>query len=405
MDPCSSWMANGFVILLAPAICLIFAQYLQRRLCLQKLGQENGCEAAHRLSQKDRLLGIDTLFESYKTIRASKYLSLQQLRYAKSGNTYSFNSLGATVINTIDPENIQAMLAKQFNDFELGAARKAAFDPLIGHGIFTADGKAWQEARRLIRPCFTRNEIDDVSMFEDHVERLLHNIPRDSTPFDLQDLFSRLSIDVASKFLFGQSSHTLGGLQEPWYKISGTDFATAFNRAQHTIANSFSLGPLAFLVPKTQFRRDRKTVYDFVDQYIRKALSNQYHRRQHDEKAKAGGGHYQILHEYSKQTSDPEILRSGLLHVLLAGTDSTASLLSNLWLILAQHPRVWKRLQEEISTLDGGKPTFESLKGLRYLRHCINECMFSPFPKVKPHTDPDLSFPLFQPSGYTLSSP
>lgn len=44
---------------------------------------------------------------------------------------------------TVDPKNIQALLATQFKDFELGPIRRGSFAPLTGDGIFTLDGKPW----------------------------------------------------------------------------------------------------------------------------------------------------------------------------------------------------------------------------------------------------------------------
>jgi hypothetical protein len=44
---------------------------------------------------------------------------------------------------TNDPKNIQAILATQFKDFELGPIRRGSFAPLTGDGIFTLDGKGW----------------------------------------------------------------------------------------------------------------------------------------------------------------------------------------------------------------------------------------------------------------------
>lgn len=44
--------------------------------------------------------------------------------------TYETKILGDTVIFTSDPKNIQAMLATQFKDFELGQVRRGSFAPL-----------------------------------------------------------------------------------------------------------------------------------------------------------------------------------------------------------------------------------------------------------------------------------
>jgi cytochrome P450 len=60
---------------------------------------------------------------------------------------------------------------------------------------------------------------------------------------------------------------------------------------------------------------------------------------------------------------------------LLAGRDTTASLLTNVWFILAKRPDIWKRLQAEIATLDGAEPDFEQLKNLKYLKALMNESL------------------------------
>ena len=57
--------------------------------------------------------------------------------------TWYQNVLGNWHHVTADPKNVQAILATQFNDFELGPLRFGAFGPFIGKGIFTSDGKEW----------------------------------------------------------------------------------------------------------------------------------------------------------------------------------------------------------------------------------------------------------------------
>jgi hypothetical protein len=57
--------------------------------------------------------------------------------------TWRESTLGTEAYMTTDPKNIQAILATQFSDFELGETRRRTFFPLLGNGIFTSDGKAW----------------------------------------------------------------------------------------------------------------------------------------------------------------------------------------------------------------------------------------------------------------------
>lgn len=68
-------------------------------------------------------------------------------------------------------------------------------------------------------------------------------------------------------------------------------------------------------------------------------------------------------------------MRSELLHILLAGRDTTASLLSNVWFELSKRPDIWARLSEEVSALGGEPPSYEQLKNMKYLRAFLNESL------------------------------
>lgn len=97
--------------------------------------------------------------------------------------------------------------------------------PVFGHGIFNQDGKGWERSRALVRPNFTRQQVADLDMFEEHVGHLIDSIPRDGSAVDLQDLFFALTIDSATEFLFGKSTNTLApGLDTK----SGSEFVKAF---------------------------------------------------------------------------------------------------------------------------------------------------------------------------------
>lgn len=51
-------------------------------------------------------------------------------------STFTYSIMGQKLYFTSDPKNIQAMLATQFQDFDLGAARHAIMGEVLGDGIF-----------------------------------------------------------------------------------------------------------------------------------------------------------------------------------------------------------------------------------------------------------------------------
>lgn len=69
------------------------------------------------------------------------------------------------------------------------------------------------------------------------------------------------------------------------------------------------------------------------------------------------------------------MIRSELLNVLLAGRDTTASLLTNVFFIISQRADIWEKLQADVQQLNGALPTFEQLKDLKYLKAVLNESL------------------------------
>lgn len=358
----------------------------------RKLIKEHGCKPIRKWPNLNPL--VDSMFgwkifrENMRAVKEHKMLELVQCRFESSDKTYCTKIMASTVISTSEPENLKTMLAVNFKDWALPDKRKSAFLPFLGSGIFTSDGAAWQHSRELLRPNFVRSQVGDLETFETHVNHLIQAIPRDGSSFDIQALFFNLTIDSATEFLFGESTNCLvpGNSDASSYK-----FAEAWNRGQAEVAINTRFGPfLSWLTTKPQFTKDSKYVHDFADRYVRKGLE---YRKTHDvEKSTSEeGGRYVFLHELVKRTSDPLQIRSELLNVLLAGRDTTASLLSNVWFMLAKRPEVWAKLRAEVNALDGERPTLTQIKDMKYLKAVLNECerFCTPEPCVR---HPDYGF-------------
>ena len=59
----------------------------------------------------------------------------------KNVHTASHRILSQEMVYTRDPENINAILSAPLSDYGWGVARGANFDPLVGKGVFTAEGQ------------------------------------------------------------------------------------------------------------------------------------------------------------------------------------------------------------------------------------------------------------------------
>lgn len=77
----------------------------------------------------DRMLFTECLSDIFTA------MSRQKQRHV---TTIKYSLLGTSEIFTMDPRNIQAILATQFEDFEIGPNRIGNFMPLLGPGIVSA---------------------------------------------------------------------------------------------------------------------------------------------------------------------------------------------------------------------------------------------------------------------------
>lgn len=130
-------------LLVVSIVYFAISSFLSSRYHARK-AQELGCQPAfqrpHRLP-----LGFDFVQQTIKADREQVVPDFFLNLYKELGRhpTWSQNVLGSFAYVTTDPKNIQAILATQFNDFEIGEARRGNFFPVFGNGIFTTDGKAW----------------------------------------------------------------------------------------------------------------------------------------------------------------------------------------------------------------------------------------------------------------------
>ncbi|KAJ5952413.1 Cytochrome P450 E-class CYP52 [Penicillium vulpinum] len=336
--------------------------------------------------------GISTLRETLGAARekllpilAEKrvaFLSHQHERYV---STFRVCQAGRENLFTADPKNIQAMLATQFKDFGLGDTRRNVAYPIVGHGIFTADGESWSHSRSLLRPQFTRDQMNNLDREERHVYNALRAIPMQSdgwsSAVDMQAIFFRLTLDSATEFLFGESSDSqIAATQKEAGQASDDTFLYAFDRCMWYLAERLRFERLYWMVYNQEFRKCINIVHAFVDRYVHSALIQAQQQEEKPQDIEQVSSQYIFLKALTSTTRDPIVLRDESLNVLLAGRDTTASLLSWAMLLLARHPHIFERLRsdilEQFGTYDQPQNMdFASLKSCQYLRYFINETL------------------------------
>ncbi|CCX33918.1 putative cytochrome P450 family protein [Pyronema domesticum] len=282
---------------------------------------------------------------------------------------------------TCDPRNIQAALATNFKDWGFGSARYPML-PILGDGIFTQDGEAWAHSRSMIRPSFTKSQIADFESLEEHMQEFfttLEMTTKSDGAVSLKPLFSDLTMDFASEFLFGETANSLKQRREG---IAETGMAHWFDAGMHHVTMSFNMGRLHNFWRPKEYRQSIKFVREFVDGFVHRALEERLAIGdiKEKERAKMNGGRYVFLNALTDNITDPIVLRNQVLNIMLAGRDTTAALLSWVLWNLARRPEVLERLKQEVAETIGVAenatlPTWQVLKDMRYLQAVIHETL------------------------------
>ncbi|KAF6232474.1 hypothetical protein HO173_009354 [Letharia columbiana] len=396
------------------ASLLVYVAYRKTTTLIasRKFARLHGCKPAKADRHWDPIFGLDFVISTIRASRGKYQLEDLYERLTRIAPTFTSNVLGETLIFTDEPKNVQGVLATQFPDFDVGELRRQATVKLLGHGIFNADGPYWEHSRALIRPNFIRKQVADLRLMEHHVMHMISYLPADGTPVNIQDYFFRMTLDTATEFLFGKSIDSL----RPDATAESKQFSWAFDYALGVIAQKLRLGPYNRFYQSFKYNEACKYIHDYVRPIIhnaveyrqaknllgneavlgkgagaeasmkarkilrdadaeKRALLDKYGDADEAAKENDNDERYVFLYELAKHSGNEKELRDQVINTLIAGRDTTASLMSSTLFVLSRRPDVWAKLHAEVATLNGKPPTFDQIKDLKYLRNLLHEAL------------------------------
>uniref|UniRef100_A0A8H7N8B9 Cytochrome P450 n=1 Tax=Bionectria ochroleuca TaxID=29856 RepID=A0A8H7N8B9_BIOOC len=315
---------------------LIFARIAIRCTLYWRMMKREGCQASCKKAYvRDPFIGLDFAYDRLFHGSPARNLKGSLEMYKRLGSTYTVNRLTTQTIYTCDVGNIKHLLATRFDDYKLPAA------------------------------CPEKERLYGLSnILERHIQSMLGQISSQGGSLDLQPLFFSLTMDVATEFLMGCSTNMLNNPDG-----SAQQFVDDYMVCSTEAARKMTLGPLQFLRFNSAAKQSKARVFKYIDDYIEKCLKR-------TETGNSTVEQSNLLQELSGAIKDRKMLRDQVLHILLASRDTTASLLSNLFFVLARMPDVYAKLRSEIVAVVGDSvPDFGQLKELQYLRWCINESL------------------------------
>ena len=246
-----------YLLIITSLACLL-AIIIKQYQCMRQgrlFAAKNCCANVKEVKQIDKPLGLAFIFNMVRVYKEKRYLEWWQTLAVENGYTFSYWLLGQRIYVTADPENVKTIFSSSFETFEHGPTRQAAGRPLVGNGIFVADGESWSAARALLRPSFAKSQINDLDMLDRHFQNFLHALPRDKDLVDLLEMFKWLSQDVITDMLFGSSTESLMRSNDK----KAVAFFQACEYSQRVRSFQF-LNICQFTVAANTFSRDKKPV-------------------------------------------------------------------------------------------------------------------------------------------------
>lgn len=373
----------------------IVGAFVYKLLTVRRLRHHNARESMLRGCQPPPvvpsigLLGIGTLRESIKATKEERGpIWVHEILNAmgKQVHTVKAQIFDYELVVTRDAENAKAMFAAQSQDFDIGSHREKCFKSLLGSGVMTNRQQKWKHSRALIRPQFARDNVADLDLFQRHFQIMLEKIrSMDDSGWtgklDLAPMFSNLTLDISTEFLFGQSVYAQSPERRAHTKLDWdpqrpdvANFGHHLDEAKRIIDRRGALAKYGWSLHDSSFPNHCKAVQDVVDYFVKEKLEDS---NSSEEKPTETSRKFVLLNELARETRDPWELRSELLNVLHASRDTTASLIGWIFYFLSRHETIFEKTRMEIldtfSDNSTSEISFAKLWTCQYLQNVINE--------------------------------
>ncbi|CAK9441338.1 uncharacterized protein LODBEIA_P52070 [Lodderomyces beijingensis] len=353
----------------------------------QQIRNKYNCKpcTALKTSNWKEYFGLDVLVDWKKDLaRGLKHHVTYGKFQRMQVSTFKHRVIFRWDIMTTDPENLRHMKSSANFKFWNTGDRPQAFEPLMGDGIFSSEGASWKHSRVMLRPFFNKENIKHITMMEPFAKDVIRLCQRSRENIDLQQVFHYFTMDYTTKFLMGESCDSLkDALDEVTPNSINKDlksgFASAFDKCAEILTLRVLLGKkLMWLTNSKKFQEAVEIQHSFVRYYVQKAIA-----MDKDELDKNSDNGTCFLYEIAKHTKDPKVLQDEIMNIILAGRNTTASLLSMLFFELSreENKHVWHKLNREVRAAFPSieSITFESINRCEYLKWCLYEMLrFNP---------------------------
>ena len=263
---------------------------------------------------------------------------------------------------TSRPEMIKEVLATKNKSFVKGSSYKE-LKHFLKDGLLTSEGETWFKQRRLAQPSFYKKTVE--GFFDIMLKYSNNTVDKWNRKGGFQALpeMNNLTLAAIGESVFDRD------LTKDSKKI-GDNLAFMIKETNTRMWNIVNW-PIWFPTKNNRkFNKGIKSINDVVFRLIKeRRLSNETEK----------SDFIQMLLEAEdadsgERMNDQEI-RDELMTIFVAGHETTALTLSWAMYLIAKHPKVQNRIQNEIKTLGTEGLTSSNVWGLKYIRAVLNEVM------------------------------
>ena len=267
-------------------------------------------------------------------------------KFNQFGDIYSASVYGTRVYVISAPEYVEHVLLKNWQHYVKGQAIKR-IALLLGKGLMVSEGDFWISQRRMIQPAFHRKVIGALTDVISAGNRALladwEQAAQEKSSVNVTRDLSRTVLQVVLRSIFGDD-----------YAQVAPHFNMLSDQPERSLHFADAFRPLAEIVIQlaVQRRAANRSSTDILGMLM---LARD----------REGG---QVM-------PDRQLARE-IMTLVVAGHETTASVLNWTWYLLSQHPVVEEKLNRELNELlKGSFPPLDDLPRFAFTRQVIEEAM------------------------------
>ncbi|XP_052610681.1 cytochrome P450 3A11-like [Peromyscus californicus insignis] len=301
--------------------------------------------------------------------------------YKKYGKIWGLFDGHIPVLAITDTEMIKNVLVKEcYSVF----TNRRDISPvgIMSKAVSMSKDEDWKRIRALLSPAFTSGKLKEmfpiIEQYGDILVKYLRREAEKGKPITMKEVFGAYSMDVITSTSFGVNVDSLNNPKDPFVEKARKLLRFGF-------CDPLSMSVVLFPFLKTIYEKLNISIFPkgsiaffkkFVDRMKENRLYSNHKHRVDFLQLMMNTRNNSKDNESHKALSDMEITVQSIVFIL-GGYESTSNTIVFALYLLATHPNIQKKVQEEIDETLPNKasPTYDKVMEMEYLDMVLSETL------------------------------